>query len=296
MSLLRNLTVTCVLLIVLLTNLPPSMVAQSQVAGLESLAIELWPEYDRPSVLVLLTGTLPADTPLPATVSLPLPTAAELNAVARISSDNVMSDDIEFTTAPGQLTFTTPDPRFRVEYYLPYSANGNQRTFTYTWQASIPVTQVEATVQEPATASSLIIEPPAVSSSSGFNGLTYHTLPGQIVPAGQPFTVRVDYSLTSPQLSIEQAPAAAIVEGAETTGSTSSINWPLIAAAVGGVLIVIALTWQIASSTQVESRTRKPQPTRPTKQTRARFCHECGQPVRPGDRFCRQCGTAVKGT
>lgn len=278
----------------LLVTFPLVALAQNRAVAIESLAIELWPDYDRPAVLVLLTGTLPADTLLPAVVTLPLPAAAELNAVARISSDNVMSDDIEFTSNSGQLTFTTPDRRFRVEYYLPYDADGNQRTFTYTWQASIPVAQVEATVQEPAATSSIIIEPPPVTTSSGFNGLTYHTLPVQSVPAGQPYTVRVNYTLASPQLSIEQSPAAAIVEGAEAASPAATINWPIVAAAVGGVLLVIALTWQIASSSRAETRMRKPRPVRPEKQTWARFCHECGQRVQPGDRFCRQCGTAVK--
>ena len=282
-------------LIMVAATFPLVVSAQSETGAIEFLAVEFWPDYDRPSVLVLLTGELPADTPLPATVTLPLPAAAELNAVARISSDNVMSDDIEFTTDSGQLTLTTPDRRFRVEYYVPYTADDNQRTFTYTWQASFLVTQLEVTVQEPAAASSLIMEPPAVSSSNGFNGLTYHTLPAQRVPAGQPYTARVDYTLTSSQLSIEQSPAAAIVEGVETTGSASAINWPLIAAAVGGVLLAMALTWQITSSARTESRTRKPRPVRPEKQTQARFCHQCGQPVQPGDRFCRQCGTAIKG-
>jgi hypothetical protein len=296
MCLLKNRLVNSVLLVLLLKAFPLIAQSQSPATAVESLAIEFWPDYDRPSVLVLLTGTLPADASLPATVTLPLPEGAELNAVARISSENVMSDDIEFTTDSGQLTFTTPDGRFRVEYYLPYAADGTQRAFTYTWQASIPVMQLEVTIQEPAAASLLIIEPPAATSSSGFNGLTYHRLPVQSVPAGQPYAVRVDYTLTSSQLSIEQAPAAAIVEGTETTGSAATVNWPLIAAAVGGVLIVMALTWQIASSGRAEARRRKARPVRPRKQSPARFCYECGQSLQPGDSFCRQCGTAIKGT
>ena len=99
--------------------------AQNPVHGIDSLDIEIWPDYDKTSVLVLLTGTLPGDTRFPASVTLPLPEAAQLNAVARIDSkDGNMKDDIiSSTDPPGTLTFTTPDLRFRVEYYLPYTAN-----------------------------------------------------------------------------------------------------------------------------------------------------------------------------
>src|SRR5690606_4323832 len=51
----------------------PSAAAQTPSAALASLAVELWPDYDRPAVLVLLTGALPASAPLPATVTIPVP-------------------------------------------------------------------------------------------------------------------------------------------------------------------------------------------------------------------------------
>ena len=115
--------------------------AQNPVSVIEALDIEIWPDYDRPSVLVLLTGTLLGDTLLPASVSLPLPKAARLNAVARIDrKDGSMKDDIfSSTDPPGTLTFITPDLRFRVEYYLPYTVNENQRSFDYFWLAALSV-------------------------------------------------------------------------------------------------------------------------------------------------------------
>jgi hypothetical protein len=115
--------------------------AQNPVSVIDALDIEIWPDYDKPSVLVLLTGTLPGDTRLPASVTLPLPEAARLNAVARIDrKDGNMKDDILSSTDPsGRLTFITPDLRFRVEYYLPYTVNKTQRSFDYTWLAAVSV-------------------------------------------------------------------------------------------------------------------------------------------------------------
>ena len=67
---------------------PPAARAQAPVT-LEHLNVELWPEFDRPSaVLVLLEATLTAGTPLPATVELPMPAAAGIpHAVAKQGTD-----------------------------------------------------------------------------------------------------------------------------------------------------------------------------------------------------------------
>ena len=138
-------------LIVLLTLiLPATGHTQGKATAIDSLAIELWPDYDRASVLVLLTGTLLADTKLPTAVILPIPETAQLNAVARIdSSDGQMKDDISSSPVPDGLSFITPDLRFRLEYYLPYAVNNNQRTFNFSWLTAISVNKFRLKVQRP---------------------------------------------------------------------------------------------------------------------------------------------------
>jgi hypothetical protein len=122
---------------ILLLALLPIAAARGQgpVTTLESLAIFIWPDYDRPSVLVLLTGTLAGDEPLPAVVTFPLPEDAQLNAVARIDSQERMIDDISYSTDAGKLTLTTPDPRFQVEYCRTASKTGN----TYSASPGSPI-------------------------------------------------------------------------------------------------------------------------------------------------------------
>ncbi|MFN2223112.1 MAG: hypothetical protein ACK2UH_11195, partial [Candidatus Promineifilaceae bacterium] len=92
--------------------LVPGAQAQSPVNELAILEIELWPDFDQPELLVLLTGTLADDVPTPARVTLPLPEEASVNAVAHV---NVGSGDLENVSdvdsdTPGQLAFTTPSP------------------------------------------------------------------------------------------------------------------------------------------------------------------------------------------
>ena len=198
-------TALILFIIVMLMPVTPG-IAQNPVDVIDTLDIELWPDYDRPSVLVLLTGTLPVDTRLPASVTLPIPQGAQINAVARIDSkDNSMKDDI-FSSAdpPGKLTFVTPDLRFRVEYYLPYTVDDNRREFDYTWLADIRVNNLHLRVQRPISASDLSIEPATANVARSEDGFDYHTFPPRTVAAGQPFSLHVEYLSNSAQLSLGQ--------------------------------------------------------------------------------------------
>ncbi len=272
--------------------------AQNSVSVIDSLDIEIWPDYDKTSVLVLLTGTLPGDTQFPASVTLPLPEVAQLNAVARIDSkDGNMKDDIfSSTDAPGTLTFSTPDLRFRVEYYLPYTVNKNQRSFDYTWLAALTVNNFQLRVQRPTSASTLNTEPAAANVVRSGDGFEYHTFPARAVPAGQPYPLRVDYKMTTAQLSATSLPppnTSKPTSALPATPSTGSgINWALAATVTGGLIIIVALVWQIASR-RSSLGIRNPIDSRGEKQTRAKFCRNCGEPIDEGDRFCSECGSEL---
>jgi hypothetical protein len=272
---------------------------QDKVTAIDALVVDLWPDYDRTSVLVLLTGTLSADTKLPATVILPLPETAQLNAVARIdSSDGIMKDDIFSSPAPGELRLTTPDLRFRVEYYLPYSVNNNRRTFNFAWLADVSVNRFKLRVQQPISASFLATEPATINVLEGQDGFTYYTYPEQAVPAWQPLLVRVDYTMTTAQLSVESlAPPSTGVQkpGLPSTSKTGAgINWSIVAVVAGGVIIVTIFVWQIATRRDGSSRSVT-QDAKVQKQSQAKYCRNCDNQMDKDDRFCRNCGTALKG-
>ncbi|HUM70173.1 MAG TPA: hypothetical protein PLK31_15180, partial [Chloroflexota bacterium] len=197
MSLFRHTALA--LLLLLWPGLSRPAYAQLPTTTIENLAVDLWSDYDRTAVLVLLTGTLPATTLLPTTVTIPLPPGAELHAVARITSDNVMTDDVQYTTTEDSVTFVTPDTRFRLEYYMPYTTEGAQHTFEFSWLADVAVTEIDVVVQQPAGATNLSTQPTATSiSTNSRDGLTYHVLPITAVPAGQLYTVQVDYTMNQP--------------------------------------------------------------------------------------------------
>lgn len=269
--------------------------AQNTATTIDSLVIDLWPDYDRASVLVLLTGTLPSDTKLPATVILPIPETAQLNAVARIDSkEGQMKDDIFSSRGPsGTLKLITPDLRFRVEYYFPYTTNNHQRSFDYTWIAKLSVDKLQLKVQQPLSAGALNTTPATGNIVKAGDGFDYHIYPSRSAPAGQPFSVRVEYKMDGANLSIESLPqqktGPQTTEMPDRSSTTSGFSWPIAAIVVGGLVIIISLVWRIVSRRPL-SAARKPVPKQAANRSRARFCRTCGKAVDGEDNFCRGCG------
>jgi len=285
------------MLLIIITMLPMAAgFAQNRVSVIDSLDIEIWSDYDRASVLVLMTGTLPEDTQFPASVTLPLPEAAQLNAVARIDpKDGNMIDDIfSSTETPGTLTFTTPDLRFRVEYYFPYTVNKNQISFDYTWLADLTVNNFRLRVQRPTSAGMLNTKPATASVVRSGDGFDYHSFPVRIVPAGQSFSLQVDYTITTAQLSAASLPSSnANLQPAEFPATPGSgINWALAAVVTGGLLVLAALIWSLASRRSPPS-IRESTGSRVENPSRAQFCRNCGEPTDEGDNFCSGCGSEL---
>jgi len=281
--------------------------AQTPAPSVDTLHIAFWPDYDKPAVLVLLTGSLPADATYPAEVTIPLPENAEVNAVARMNSEVGMAD-IDFQVNGDNLTMTTPDPQFRVEYYVPYTDDGGWRTYDFVWNADLDVEEFIAEIQQPSSAISLLTEPPAENSvTNPSDGLIYHGMPPKTVAAGTPYEISFRYNAADSRLTAgTQAPVQESVIAAPDSFSEQSpgINWTYVLIGVGLLLLVAVVTWFVATKNTGKNNNRKPRKSqkprkpsprgRPGNGTQTQFCHECGTPAEENDRFCRKCGTELK--
>lgn len=304
------------LLMILGLLLVPIAQAQSPTNELARLEIELWPDYDQSAVLVLLTGSLADDAPVPATFVLPVPEEATVNAVAHVDAESDQLQNIADadTSTPGQITFTTPSPTFRIEYYMPYTADGDRREFTFDWRSDVTIDELLTTIQQPAEANDFETTPPAGQPTTGRDGLLYYPLDAQALPAGQSYSVTASYNLASDLLTADalatrqpavQGPLPVVSDAAQE--DPSEFNWPLVIIVAGGLIILAAVVWFLYTNSQTtRKRPPKPRPVRQTTSDRSQpsspssagdvqFCHNCGRPVDPEDRFCRECGTAVKG-
>ena len=304
------------LLLILSLILIPAVQAQIPANELTILEVELWPDFDRSAVLVLLTGTLADDVPVPAAMVLPLPEGATINAVAHVdvTSGELQNISDADTSSPGEISFTTPSPTFRIEYYMPYTVDGDRRDFSFDWRSDVAIEQLMTTIQQPADASDFELSPASDQPTTGQDGLLYHPLAALTLPAGQSYAVSGSYNLSSDLLTADvlatrqpavEGPLPLISDPAQDSGS--DLNWPVVAIVAGGLIIIAALAWFLYTINQTgRKRSPRPRPDRRASSSRsqppasssasaAQYCHSCGRAVDPEDRFCRECGTAVKG-
>ena len=296
-----------ILLLLLLLLAAQPVAAQTEVNQLDTLTVELWPDYDRPAMLVILTGTLPESTALPATVAIPLPPEAEINAVARFNEVDVLVTDVEWAATDDGMTLTTPARSFHVEYYSPYVSSDNEVTYGFVWTSDQAIGSMATVVQQPVAATDIPIVPAPSGSMTRADGLLYHQIDPRPVAAGEPFTVDVTYTFDVPVLSAPSVSPAATAQPAATAAAAEggllgdlSPWWLLL---IPAALALLVGAWALGRR-KGGGRARKPRPNRPARpgvaarpssgEGAARFCHQCGQPATAGDVFCRKCGTKLK--
>ena len=158
-------------LVLLLSLLACASVAAPVVAQerLERLEVSLWPEYDRPAMLVMLRAWLPADAEFPVTISLPIPAIAGApSAVAYRAADGSMLIAPNKLTTEGDtilVALTTPEPEIRLEYYVALDVDQPQRAYSFHWPTGIAVGRVTFDVLHPWGATDIEVTPAGTRKS-----------------------------------------------------------------------------------------------------------------------------------
>ncbi|MGC8837952.1 MAG: zinc ribbon domain-containing protein [Anaerolineae bacterium] len=290
--------------------------------GLDTLTVSLWPEYDREGVLVIYRGTVTAGTPLPAILRFRVPkTMASLGGTAGVDAQGAFhyyKPSVQDLGTVLEVTYTTPYPAFQFEYYDgALQAEGEARTYTFTYPAVYRVGLLALEAQEPAGAEGFATEPEgALADDPLGSGLKVRRWVVGAAEAGQPLTFRVEYRKVDPRLSAEilglptpgTSPYEDVPRG-QPGGVSGWVVAGLAVAAAGGVLAAVYFGWlrprQRAAGPAPRPRPRRRAPRRkqgPSAAPRAapsppaRFCHQCGTELGPKDRFCPQCGARRKGS
>lgn len=288
--------------------IPAGTSAQTQTS-LASLAVDLWPEFDKPSMLVMYQFTLSPQVKLPAEIRLRIPASAGVpNAVATCQPDGSCFNTTYEQQPAGDWTaliFQATLPDLRVEYYDPQlTKDGTKRNFVYTWPGDYAVENFDIRVQQPAGAENMLVKPGTFSVAEADDGFTYYSLDAGSVPAGQTVEVVISYDKTTDELSnssMRVEPSEPL--SSDTAGRNSLTSaLPFVLGSLGLALIIGGGVWYWKSGRQ------RPQPSR-TRRTRRRthpeavaggvtegniYCHQCGKRAAPGDRFCRTCGTQLR--
>jgi hypothetical protein len=295
---------------ILLVLLPVQGQAQENVS-FSLVEVDLWPEFDQPTVLVINRITLSPEVSLPAEIRFRIPARAGIpNAVAGRQPDGVMLNipyDQEPDGAWTWLVFQAATPELQVEYYDPdLLKDGKNRHFEYAWPGDHAVGSLFVEVQQPTGASNMQIKPGMVSVVSGSDGLTYYTIEVGVLPSGQPFSITLDYEKSNDDLSFNNLPIEPGGPLDDTASGRMNIAsaLPWVLGFLGVLLLVGGGVWywqsgRESAQPQPKRRKRKKASTapisEPLKAGEYVYCSRCGKRASKGDRFCRSCGAELRG-
>lgn len=292
-----------VVLLLTFLMLPTRVGAENEVK-LKSVNIELWPEYDQPSMLVIHQFVVDESVVLPVDVQVRFPENANLTAVATASDGPMVNIDYKGPEIQGSwqtvtLNIQTYAP-YRIEYYQPLTRDGNKRAFSFRWFGDYQVDIFNVAVQYPADSTNVITDPPFASTNPTSDGLNLIGITSPFgLKMGQSYNFTIEYqrdseSVTKPQNSANVQPSQPV--SADTEGRVSIDNLPYIIGGFGLALIGLALFfyWRSTQMPEKKSRQRRRSDSEPPDDEQAAYCHECGTRINSGDRFCRTCGSKLR--
>lgn len=309
--------ITAVIAIIYLHPIPPGsgFFAQEPII-LENVFINVWPEYDQPSVLVMYNITLSSDVKLPATLAIRIPArAGQPHAVATKDMNGLYN--LQYQTTPAgewtKITFTTSMPEFRIEYYDPsLNRQGVQRSFQYQWAGDYQVNNLVIQVQQPLKATNLVLTPNMGSGVTGEDGLTYFSLLAGPYESGKLFELQMTYQKADDSLSttdsFQQVQPSIRVDDQTQGRVTLNELIPWLLGGLGILLIGTGSWWYWQSGRQKETTPNRnrhkrrlieepqiqAQPGSTVKKQEGVYCHQCGRRAAVGDVFCRTCGTKLR--
>lgn len=301
------------ILSIFLTTVTPVQASDLSISHME---IDIWPEYDQPSVLVIFHVSFSSVSSLPARVSLRIPASAgDPYSVAMKDLDGMMYD-LEYSVIPdgdwNRIEFVTSSQDLQLEFYKPYFNKSNvSRGFFFSWISDYPIQDLSVNIQQPKTAMDMVIQPNANAGVVNPNdGLMYYKIDYGSLEKGASLTISLAYVKTNEELSASIGPvnpASPLPSQRTIWQSIESVlpsiwgnrNLMITAALLLGALFFFALLLLVV---------RGPILTRPARHKAERsnskaknilkeekeiYCFQCGKKARPGDAFCRTCGSKL---
>ncbi len=283
--------------------LPSLTPPQTQALLAQSVEINIWPEYDQPSVLVTYDIELAESASLPAQVAIRIPIAAQ-KVHSLIYMEQPDSAPIPLTHRPYledrwlRIVFTTPTRYLHIEFYDPrLNLSQARRTYTYEWPGDFSVQQFIVHIQEPAGATQMQIPARFQAGIKGSDGLTYHTADLEAMDAGDAFTFTIGYEKTGNQPSFTQQnvqPNIAINN--ETPGRFNMRSLlPWLLSGFGALCLLTLLFTLLLRRLRLPGNPNNRNPTSPTPTPhQGLHCPTCGHSITTADRYCRACGVRLK--
>ncbi|MBI5034663.1 MAG: zinc ribbon domain-containing protein [Chloroflexi bacterium] len=306
----RKILVGAMAALLLIVSLAPAAFAQD-ANRLSQLKISIWPEYDTPTVLVLLDGTLADKTNLPRSVSLLIPSNANLTVTTWENADGSLAPEqpnqsVDAGDGFTRVTFTINQPNYHVEYYHDLLKGAPDKSMDWQFKSATPVDQVLLEVQQPLKATNFVLTPTTSTTRTDASGFKYYSYQFANVTTGQVLTTQAKYTKSDPNPSFQAPPSSQLPSSSASaptttsTASSSNDNLLLLAGLVGlGLIVILGIFVYQQRSRAVEELTANKMSPRQFQRQRRRargtegatvFCTKCGNPLGPDDNFCPKCG------
>jgi hypothetical protein len=266
---------------------------------IETLNVQLWPEFDQPAMLVIYDFTLAQGISLPINIDLRIPTDANLIAVAYAPSGNLLNvPHQEPIEEDGWQVLTIPvdtQAIYHIEYYAPLAQADSQRQYLYLWPGDYRVANFKVSVKVPVDTTEYTTDPQMrVIPLADSDQITLEWGASNL-EAGEQLPIKLTYTKTSDRLSVSDQPLETGIVDENTEGRVSLSNYlPYILGGLGILLIVTGglYFWQTSKGTRGQ---RLRHQARDEKSSGGDvYCHQCGKRAQPTDRFCRTCGTRLR--
>ena len=274
---------------------------------LKTINIELWSEYDQPSMLVIQEFVVAESTMLPADVTLRFPKDANLIGVAFNNAGELINTEFEGPKDHGEwqlviLKVRSYDPH-RIEYYQAITREQNKRKFSFQWFGDYSVQEFHLSALIPLDSANILTSPILPRTSTTANGLLLaDSASSTKLKMGQSYDFQIEYSreseaVTNPTGATNVQPVAPV--GSDTPGRVTINKLPWIISGFGlgliAVIFVLFSYWRSLQSPSSSNGSRKHRRQRAEEAASLQvYCHECGSRAHPGDRFCRTCGNKLR--
>ncbi len=264
--------------------------------------VDLWPEDEQPSVLVIYEIELAQSVTLPQVLTLQIPANAEIQTVASRDEEKHLVPLEWQASGTGELLdvqFTTQNPEIRLEYYDPaIIRQGANRSFTFRWTSLYPVNDLSIYIQQPYGAGELTTDPEMTQVATMASNCSYYMLEAGSVDAGVPYELTFQYNKNIANLAY---PVLEVFAAAPITRSTAGRAASILSVVLGLMVIAMALMLLVGlyylrfrKKKDLQVKGGGPDGVVINPDKRAVFCHECGSRSRAGDAYCRNCGTELR--
>lgn len=279
------------------TPAPGGAVTDTRINTME---VEIWPEYDDPRVLLIYRGTMPPDQSLPTDFTFVVPSDAQVHMAGAIgpNGEHVHGLFQERDRGDGmkEIFYSLEHPSFYMEFYYDPFTGAEQREFRYPLVSPFPIADLKVSVQQPLRATGFGITPTTTNVVQDQKGFSYYIVSLGEVPAGEERSVSVAYRKTDREPSVAgQQAGGGVPEPQRRTMKSILVGVGVLLIGVVGYGLFVAFQRKNARSGRGRVNAASPAPARP-RQARgesSRFCTQCGAEIDGTDKFCSGCGHPV---